>query len=121
MAANRPHNSPIRHDRAVDLVLHRIAAGNSKKTRTTTNCGLVQKPRCANEQDLIKLECERAKPTPEAMRIYVTRFSGRDMMKVGSALSKPRVGVAGVERSEPPVHPFRGLTSFDPGHPMMKS
>ena len=36
-----------------------------------------------------------------------------------SALSKLRirVGVAGVERSEPPVRPFRGLTSFDPGHP----
>jgi hypothetical protein len=27
------------------------------------------------------------------------------------------VGMAGVERSEPPGHPFRGLTSFDPGHP----
>ena len=28
-----------------------------------------------------------------------------------------RVEVAGVERSDPPVRPSRGLTSFDPGHP----
>ena len=25
--------------------------------------------------------------------------------------------MAGVERSKPPAIPFRGLTSFDPGHP----
>ena len=30
------------------------------------------------------------------------------------------VWVAGVERSEPPVIWFRGLTSFDPGHPQTK-
>ncbi len=40
-----------------------------------------------------------------------------------SALSQPRirVAVAGVERSEPPVVWFRGLTSFDPGHPSVAS
>ncbi len=39
-----------------------------------------------------------------------------------SALSQLRitVGVPGVERSESPVVRFRGLTSFDPGHPRIK-
>ena len=55
-----------------------------------------------------------------------SKLAGRFTQRAGgksagrtSALSKLRirVGVAGVERSEPPVRPFRGLTSFDPGHP----